>query len=260
VKSSGGLVQILHRKRANLTDAIRRTYREEGAGTAGRLALRWLFEGALRPVTEMHQRRLDRRLGIETRREDAPPAAVERTGRYADGTPYVPTPVRQFGRMLRALPIDNPAEFAFVDFGCGKGTTLLLAADRGFRPVVGVEVEPRLVAVARSNVAAFMARVPQRAHAIEVVHEDAAAFELPPGPTVAFLYNPFGAHTLRAVVDNMRRYLVRSTGPLYLAYYNPVHRGVVDESGLFRRLSSTTRWTLFEAVPPRATTSQADPA
>jgi SAM-dependent methyltransferase len=73
--------------------------------------------------------------------------------------------------------------FSFVDLGCGKGRTLLVASRLTFRRIVGVEFAEELVAIARRNLRTVDAR-----NAL-VVHADAADFEFPPGDLVVYLYN-----------------------------------------------------------------------
>ena len=100
-------------------------------------------------------------------------------------------------RLKPAAPID---EFTFVDLGAGMGRALLLAAEFPFRAVVGVELNPTLARIGRRNMAlwrkAGRARSPMR-----MICRDAAEFELPPGPCVVFLFNPFGAPVLRRVLN-----------------------------------------------------------
>jgi SAM-dependent methyltransferase len=248
MRQATNLVRAANEKWSNLSYAVRRARREDGLTAASRLATRWVVEGMARPVTEFRQHRLDRRLGIETVREPEVGAEVVSAARYVDGNYYMPAPPDQFTKMLRSLPIDTPHDFTFVDFGCGKGLTLLLAAAHGFQPVVGVELDSRLVAVARENVQAFAANSLRHAAVIDVIHKDGADYELPARPAVAFLFNPFGAATLRVVVDSMERSLMRTPRPFFVAYYNPVHREIFDECPLLRRLSATTRWVLYEAT------------
>jgi hypothetical protein len=54
------------------------------------------------------------------------------------GIRYQPTPTRLFHEMMVALnvPVSN---FTLIDFGCGKGRTLLQAARFGFKKAIGVE-------------------------------------------------------------------------------------------------------------------------
>ncbi len=67
----------------------------------------------------------------------------------AEGTAYQPTRLRVVRRVLSAL--SPPPGSAFVDFGCGKGRVLLLAADYGFHRITGVEFAQELCGIARKR-------------------------------------------------------------------------------------------------------------
>jgi SAM-dependent methyltransferase len=90
-------------------------------------------------------------------------------------------------------------EVTFIDLGAGMGRALLLASEFPFRAVVGVELNPTLARIGRKNMALW--RKSGRARApMKMVCRDAAEFELPAGPCVVFLFNPFGAPVLRSLV------------------------------------------------------------
>ena len=245
-----GLLATLNRKRANLTAAVRTSRRQDGVCAAVRLTARWTAEGALRPVTALRQRRFDRRLGVETRLCDVPDAEAVAAARFVDSNAYTPAPAAQFARMLRALPIGTPADYTFVDLGCGKGLTMLLAAQHGFGSVRGVELDRRLAAVAERNVRSFVAGRPGYAGVMSVSVGDAADHPLPGGPTVVFLFNPFGGDTLRAAARTMQRSLASSPRPFFVAYYHPLHRAILDELPFLRPLRRTTRWAIYEGRRP----------
>ncbi|WP_255441682.1 class I SAM-dependent methyltransferase [Actinoplanes sp. ATCC 53533] len=169
---------------------------------------------------------------------------------YGDGVAYSPTPGHQCKKILRDLPISTPDTFLFLDLGSGKGRTLLLAAELGYRRVVGVEFDPGLASTARSNIEAYEATRPARAGVIEIVQADAAGYDFPPDPAVMFLFNPFGEDTLRAVINNLERSLQANPRPFYIAYYNPMHQDVLDACHLIRRIRTHARWTAYESVQP----------
>jgi len=241
----------INRKRANFSDAIGRTRRRDGAGAAAALAARWIAEGMFRPVSNQRNRRIDYDLGARTLGMTPVTDSMRSAAVNPDSTWYEGVDARQFMKMLRQLPIGSPGDFAFVDLGSGKGRALLLAARYGFRSVLGVELDGGLVELSRHNVRSFEAVSPRHAGVIRVQQGDAANFTPPARPTVLFLYNPFGEATLRTVVDNVDRSLKDSPRPFAVAYYNPLHREVIDGSRLLRRASMTTRWALYEACEPR---------
>ena len=101
-------------------------------------------------------------------------------------------------------------DFSFADLGCGKGRAMLLASQRPFREVVGVELNPGLAATAEQNVAVWRA-AGRTAVPLRAVCGDATELAYPAGPVLVFIYNSFGVPVVRAVLDALERH-VRSTG------------------------------------------------
>jgi len=110
-------------------------------------------------------------------------------------------PAGCFRRAIRCLrlPLED---FVFVDVGCGKGRALLVAAEFPFRQLIGVEHAEDLVFIARRNVAAAR-KVVRGMPAVEIVHRDAARFDVPDDPCVFFFYNPFSDELLRLVLAQL---------------------------------------------------------
>ena len=144
-------------------------------------------------------------------------------------THYEPTPVAQAEALLAASPV-RPEDATFVDLGAGMGRVVLLAARRPFRAVIGVEISPALVEIARENLAA--ARDSRRvARDVKMVRADAGAYVFPRGSLVVYLYNPFRAPLLDAVLAN----LVASGGrrEVVVLYHTPVERATLDANAAF---------------------------
>jgi len=119
-------------------------------------------------------------------------------------------------------------QISFVDVGAGMGRAVLLAAELPFRLVIGVELHPALVRIARRNLTAW--RKAGRAHApLRIVACDAVDFVFPPGRCVAFLFNPFGAVVMRRWLRAMTRVLASRTGELDILYVNNEQEGVFEE-------------------------------
>jgi hypothetical protein len=148
----------------------------------------------------------------------------------------------EMARALALLPPRLP-ELAFVDLGSGKGRAVLLASLHPFRRIIGVEFAPALHKIALTNVARFP-RDQQRCAQIELVCGDAGTFDLPPGDTVIFLYNPFGAAVMRKVVARTVASLHAAPRPLYVVYTNPFHADAWTEAG-FEEVSRSENVALF---------------
>lgn len=116
-------------------------------------------------------------------------------------------------------------DFTFIDIGCGKGRIVMLASEWAFRRVVGVELSPSLVRTAQANLGRW-ARSPHRCADISVVTADVLDYPLPGTPTLLFLYHPFEAELFEQWVRSLAGVSMRAA-PLYLAYLNPVHEGLL---------------------------------
>ena len=141
-------------------------------------------------------------------------------------THYEATPVADIDRLLDAVPLD-PARCTFVDLGAGMGRVVLHAARRPYRQIIGVEVSPALLEVAKANRAAY--RGVQACHDVRLVRADAAHFTFPRGDLVVYLYNPFTAPVLVAVLDR----LARQKGNVAIVYHTPIEAATLDDHPAF---------------------------
>ena len=126
-------------------------------------------------------------------------------------------------------------ETTFVDIGAGMGRAMLIAALQPFRAVVGVELNPALVRVARKNMTRWRKTASPRAP-MRMVCGDAAEFEFPDGPCVAFLFNPFAAAVMRKLLRGIAKSFARRPGELDLLYVNNEQEGVLEAQAGFVRL------------------------
>lgn len=138
-------------------------------------------------------------------------------------------------RWKRTAPNAAIDAFTFIDLGAGMGRALLLAAEMPFRRVIGVELHPTLARVARENLSIWRKAGRTRMNT-RVSCCDAAAFALPVGPCLVFLFNPFGAAVLRRVLRRISADLAQCPRPLDLLYVNNEQEGVLERQWGFRRL------------------------
>jgi SAM-dependent methyltransferase len=106
-------------------------------------------------------------------------------------------------------------DFVFVDFGSGKGRALLLATDYPFKRIVGVEFAAGLCALAAKNVERFRSTT-HRAEAIDIVCNDARAYELPDDKLVLYFYNPFEENIAQVVFSRISKSLEAHPRRIYL--------------------------------------------
>ena len=148
------------------------------------------------------------------------PEAVGASIEFA--THYEPTPVADIDRLLDAVPL-APERSTLVDIGAGMGRVVLHAARRPFRQIVGVEISPALLEVAKENRASYRGDLACRD--VRLVRADAATFAFPRGDLIVYLYNPFRAEILGPMLDRLAADPRREVA---LIYHTPVERAAVD--------------------------------
>ena len=138
-------------------------------------------------------------------------------------------------RWQRSRPAGAMEEYNFIDVGAGMGRAVLLAAELPFHQVVGVELNPTLVRIARRNLAAW--RASERAQAsMRIICCDAVEFRLPEGPCLAFLFNPFGAPVMRRLLTAWRKALAGRARQLDILYVNNEQERILEQQAGFARL------------------------
>jgi SAM-dependent methyltransferase len=144
------------------------------------------------------------RLGIEDRR------------RLEQAILYLPSPPSVTTWMLDRAVAD-PSTHTFVDLGCGKGRVVLIAAQRPFQRVVGVEISPELAAIARRNVVDYQPP-PPLASRIDIVEADVTSVELPAGDLLLHLYHPFEPDVTAAVLRRLEPSPASASRRVTIAY------------------------------------------
>jgi len=151
-------------------------------------------------------------------------------------------------RWRRSVPAGADKDTTFVDLGAGMGRAVLLASELGFKAAVGVELHPALAAIARKNVRIWRASGRERAP-MRIVEGDAVEFPLPPGPVLAFLFNPFGAPVLRRLLKSWKKASAGRDGSLDLLYVNNEQETVLEhEQGWARLFLGKVRRSRVDAI------------
>ena len=193
---------------------------------------------------------LDEVMGIQTAKITHLSDLEIRSPNAARGVDYQPSPPAEVARALGELPI-RFEEFTFVDVGCGRGLVLLLAARHAFRQVVGVDFSEELCQEAKANIVRCEDHL-QICRDIKVACDDATSFELPGGPTVFYLFNPFHRPVFDEFIDHVAESLADNPRPVYLIYYGGLHHRVIKRSGVFEPLIKTFAYTIYRHIPRRS--------
>jgi SAM-dependent methyltransferase len=185
-------------------------------------------------ISRFLDRHFDLAFGTETRTVVENDALTDvASPNLSRGIRYEPTRALPFRRAVRAARI--PADGGFVDLGCGKGRVLMLAVLCGFRQVTGVDYSRTMCAAAEKNLAIFRART-QRSFRSRVIASDAADYAFTKEDSVLYLFNPFDAVVLAAVIARLRRSLERSPRTAWIIYHNPVWRSSIESTGEFEHV------------------------
>jgi hypothetical protein len=147
---------------------------------------------------------------------------------------YRATPSRTFTRIMEVMDIQYE-DFAFIDFGSGKGRTLLLASEFPFKRIVGVEFSPKLHAIAHSNIRVYQSTT-QQCKYVASVCADATSYALPIDPTVYYFFNPFKLPVMSAVLDKIKQSLKEHPRKIFLVYVNAELASTLGQAGFLEHI------------------------
>lgn len=209
----------------------------KAAGMSGLKALLKSMISLLKPVwTELNELALGIQTEPKHRRQrmdgtERPFWRGEATelARHNDNFHYVTIDYWNARKVARVL---NPGpEAVFYDIGCGMGRILCVMARHTLRKCVGVELLEPLCQVARRNATKLRGRKTP----IEIFCGDATTADLAEG-TIYFMFNPFGAETLRDTLENIRCSLSENPRAIRVVYYNSIHQSVLEDVGWLEKV------------------------
>lgn len=171
---------------------------------------------------------------------------------------YLPSPLRVTSWMLDRIGVD-PRDYSFVDLGCGKGRVLLVAAQRPFRKIVGVDISTDLAAIARRNIDRFRPSSEQ-VRSITVENADVRKFVMPPGNLLIHMYHPFDPVISAAVFARLAAIQDEPPRRVVVAYLTYTHSvpAVTEMFATFswlrlQRYEESIRgrynWLFYEGIP-----------
>ena len=184
----------------------------------------------------------DRRYGTDTTAMLGPADFGHTSENVRYASLYRATLPRTFERIIGTMKIRHQ-DFIFVDFGSGKGRTLLLASEFPFKRVIGVEFSPALHEIAQKNVRIYRSAT-QKCKQFELECLDAASYELPIENTVFYLGDPFELPVMSRVIERMKKSVEKHPRIVFIAYLNPTYCAAMENSGFLQKIAK------FEGGPP----------
>jgi SAM-dependent methyltransferase len=188
----------------------------------------------------------DRKYGTDTTARVQPKDFGIESKSLEYASKYEPVTSDIFDRMIRAIPID-PREYVFIDLGSGKGRALMFAARFSFQKIIGVELSPKLHAIAQENIRRFQRKTGfERDFELHCVA--AEDYDFPQANTVLYLYNPFHGPVLAAVLSRLQQSLRVYPRELIVLYRNPVHAVVFESQPFLRPVPSNSKYAVYRGL------------
>jgi SAM-dependent methyltransferase len=138
---------------------------------------------------------------------------------------YEPSNWLTLKRITRIVPISS--QDILIDFGCGKGRLIYLAAHYPFKRIIGVEISKPLYDIARKNITQRKKHF--KCQDIQLVHADVTKFELPDDFTIAYFFNPFVADLFIQVIQRIHTSLEKNPRQIWVIYKNPKMKNFLDQ-------------------------------
>lgn len=138
-----------------------------------------------------------------------------------DSVFYQPTPARHIFHLITAGAITHTD--TLIDLGSGLGHVALLISICAGANSIGIELDPALIASARSCAASLKLRN------VSFVAKDAGEADLS-AVTVFYLYTPFTGSTLQSVLDSLR--VQASVRPIRICTFGPCTLTVAQQPWL----------------------------
>ena len=131
-------------------------------------------------------------------------------------------------KMFEFLHQESSAK-KIIDFGCGKGRILAVAAFYGFNEIKGVEISDELATDAEQNINLIKPNYPLTK--FEIVKQNAADYLIDDTISVFFFFNPFDEVIMLQVVKNILNSLKKNDREIFIGYINPVHKEIFQSAG-----------------------------
>ena len=213
---------------------------QSGGTTSSQVEAAFYRQRFLMPIKYMRKlgrslcgRFFDRRLGIKTEgvhddgflqnyfahQQTAWPERADKT-ENGDGTYSVSIGYHNMLYGRRALgKVTN--DDVFIDIGCGTGRALFYFGQFKFRRLIGLEYESQSVEYLKQNHEATKVK-----NEFTCTQGDASKYEFT-DETVVFMFNPFGADTMNAMLDRLKESLERNPRRIRVLYFRPSQHEVL---------------------------------
>lgn len=165
-----------------------------------------------------HELHFDWKYGIETRLYVENKDINTKSLNKDEGNKYGPLQIPFWNKVFDQNNI-NFDKSCYLDFGSGKGRTLILASLSGFQEIIGIEYGKELCEITKRNLIIFQSKH-KTAKPIEIICMDALDFEIPDNATTIVFNDPFTPILLEKVVQNIKRSFNKVPREIHIVYFN----------------------------------------
>lgn len=169
--------------------------------------------------------RKERELGISTFGDRSTNELSIDSESKQGGHIYQPSSSVIFEKAMHELPF-NFSDKVFLDIGSGKGRALILAAEAGFKKVIGVEYADELNDRAYSNIEKVKSRFPNTEFILK--EGDALVYDIPEEVDVIYLFNPFDEQAIAELMTRVKP-VFEQKKTVYLVYVHPIHSKAFEQ-------------------------------
>ena len=192
-----------------------------------------------------HEWKGEKKYGMHTIGYDTLKSLEDKGIDISHATMYMPANFYGLDKIFDKLKEIQGCDGHFLDLGCGKGRTLIVAAHYGFEKVTGVDFSKSFCDEAKALVDQMKEHYPQTK--FQVKHQDAFYYDIPPDVNVVYLFNPFDAVIMSGVVANITASQRKYPRTIYILYINPQEEKLFTEEG-FKREFHYTKLKFLEGV------------
>jgi len=145
----------------------------------------------------------------------------ERTHYYADSGGL------EFDKIISNFNITS--RDAIVDYGSGKGGILISLSKYPFSKITGVEIDPELVEIAKSNIRKL------NITNVEIKCCDAAEFKQLQEYNYFYFFDPFPCSVMQDVIDNIKKSILDQPRKVTIIYLNPSCHDIIEASSILTK-------------------------
>lgn len=173
----------------------------------------------------------DKQLHIET-------CKVEDTNNGVLFYQYEPSHYRILAHIFKKYSFKE--QDCFVDIGCGKGRTLIFAAEYGCRNIVGVEINKKIFEVLRDNTNSYKNK---KKAAISIYNINALDMVIDRRMNVFFFFNPFHIKIFVYIIKSIIKSYRECPRKILLIFVYPVESTIkyIERTGEFRLIEKNIK-------------------